>query len=313
LVTDWMLREQIHGLHVSGVLTSIDPRLQTVLITGFDSSELRWDAERGRVLRLLGKPFELDEVRHVLESARAGEEVIAFPVPFGVVRVNADCSITHINDKAWEMFAHTSPGRSAARMDEVFSSEVIDCIRNTPGHWYPAHPRSTESLLWWVNCRPVGDERLCILVPEEDAVLKHDSRVRLLVGDPAPDPGDWPFRDQVLILEPDPGIARLHALQLESLGCTAYRADQAELALRMIEANPQIGILVFDRPSSEAEAREIVERVRRIRPNLKVVGNDRSGDPSVYRSIDVGRFLAKPWRVTDLIRVLESPPDGHGG
>ena len=94
LVTDWMLRHHIHGLHVSGVLTSIDPRLQTILITGFDSAELRWDAERGSVLRFLGKPFELDDMRRAIESARAGEEVVAFPVPFGVIRTGTDGTIS---------------------------------------------------------------------------------------------------------------------------------------------------------------------------------------------------------------------------
>ena len=84
-------------------------------------------------------------------------------------------------------------------------------------------------------------------------------------------------------------------------------------ALRLLEANPEIGIVVFDRQTTEAEAREFVESVRRIRPQIKVVGNDRSGDPADFRSIEVGRFLAKPWRVTDLIRVLGSPPDSPVG
>jgi len=309
LVTDWMLKHHIHGLHVSGVLTSIDPRLQTILITGFDSTELRHDAERGRVLRFLGKPFELDEMRIAVESAGVGADVVAFPVPFGVVRVDASGAIVHINDKAWSMFAETDAGRNAQKLTDLFPPDVAPEVVSPDGNWHVVQPIATEPVTWWANCRSLGDESLCILVPDTDQILKHDTRVRLLIADAMPDSDDWPFDDQVLIVESDPAVARLHAGQLESLGCTAYRADEAELAIRLLEANSRIGIVILDRELPGEDCAVLVERVRKVRPEIKIVGNDGSGDPAVCRALGLDRFLAKPWRVTDLIRVLDPERD----
>jgi len=307
LVTDWMLSHQIHGLHLSGVLMSIDPRLQTILITGFDSSELRRDAESGSVLRVLGKPFELSEMQAAINSAEQTAESRVASVPFGVVRFDHGGEIVHINDKAWSMFGETVSWRTVQVFVDLFHSIDKDRILAADGRWHALNPIASEPVNWWVNCRRLGDEYLCILVPDSEAILKHDTRVRLLIADAGPDPHEWPFEDQVLILESDFAVARLHAAQLESLGCTAYRVDRLDLAIRLLESNPKIGIAIVDLELPGEDSPTVLDRFRQARPELRIVGNDTCGDPATFRKLGLVRFLAKPWRVTVLIRVLETP------
>ena len=142
-----------------------------------------------------------------------------------------------------------------------------------------------------------------MLLSQEDQVLQNDTRVRLLVGERQPDPREWPYDSQVLLLESEPAVARLHAAQLESLGCTAYKTNAFDLALRLLEANPQVGIVIVDLALCGDDPAEAVNRLRAVRKGIRLVGNDRTGVPGTFRDAGLAHFLPKPWRVTDLIHV----------
>ena len=75
LVADWMLKNHIHGLHVSEVFRALHPKLSTILITGFPSRDLVEESDRCGVSRLLEKPFDLSELHGALEMALTEETV----------------------------------------------------------------------------------------------------------------------------------------------------------------------------------------------------------------------------------------------
>lgn len=73
LVADWMLASSVDGLQVSEAVRAANPRLQTILITGYPSSELKARAEKANVFSFIEKPFSLAEVAGaVRQAARAG-------------------------------------------------------------------------------------------------------------------------------------------------------------------------------------------------------------------------------------------------
>ncbi len=71
LIADWMLKSHIHGLHVSEVFRALNPRLHTILITGFPSRDLLEESDRCGVSHLLEKPFELWELQDAVDRALA--------------------------------------------------------------------------------------------------------------------------------------------------------------------------------------------------------------------------------------------------
>ena len=79
LIADWMLKNHIHGLHVSEVFRALHPSLNTILITGFPSRDLLEESDRCGVSRLLEKPFDLrdlhDAVDLALGDARDGDAI----------------------------------------------------------------------------------------------------------------------------------------------------------------------------------------------------------------------------------------------
>ncbi len=70
LIVDWMLQNDLCGLEVAETLQALNPRLATIIITGYPAQELRNQAEASKVFAFLEKPFELDDIREAVRRAK---------------------------------------------------------------------------------------------------------------------------------------------------------------------------------------------------------------------------------------------------
>ena len=125
LVADWMLNNSIHGLQVSRVLRAVDPALQTILITGFASRDLRDEAQDDGVFRFMEKPFDLDEMVQAVESATAAPKPKRSSPTFALVDVDSAGNIVSANPKAHRLFTDTGAGRKASRLGDLFGEAAI--------------------------------------------------------------------------------------------------------------------------------------------------------------------------------------------
>ncbi len=62
LVTDWMLKDSLHGLHVASALQAVRPDMAAVLVTGFPLDDLEEAARDLGISGVLQKPFELEDL-----------------------------------------------------------------------------------------------------------------------------------------------------------------------------------------------------------------------------------------------------------
>ena len=69
LIADWMLRSPLDGLQVSAAVRAANPNLQTILITGYPSQELKDRAAEANVFSFIEKPFSLTEVAGAVRQA----------------------------------------------------------------------------------------------------------------------------------------------------------------------------------------------------------------------------------------------------
>jgi CheY-like chemotaxis protein len=69
LVADWMLTSSLDGLQVSQAVRAANPDLQTILITGYPSQELKARAAEANVFSFIEKPFSLTEVAGAVRRA----------------------------------------------------------------------------------------------------------------------------------------------------------------------------------------------------------------------------------------------------
>ncbi len=62
LITDWKLKDRLSGLDVARALRAGDPRLATIIITGYSIEQLKAEASGMEDLRMLEKPFGADDL-----------------------------------------------------------------------------------------------------------------------------------------------------------------------------------------------------------------------------------------------------------
>jgi DNA-binding NtrC family response regulator len=138
LIADWMLRGQIDGLHVANTMRAIYPALQTILITGYPSPELRARAKASRVFSFIEKPFSLAEVAgEVRRAASAGQpqfpgEILVVSSSIGVGQTARD--MLHAVGYACHLATTAAEARRVTDENPALAVAIFDCLEPTLDH-----------------------------------------------------------------------------------------------------------------------------------------------------------------------------------
>ncbi|MDX1645264.1 MAG: response regulator, partial [Thermoanaerobaculia bacterium] len=114
---------------------------------------------------------------------------------------------------------------------------------------------------------------------------------------------------RILVVEDDPQVRRLASDLLEAYGYEVHVADGADRALELCRGGLEPGLVLTDVVMPRQSGPEMVERLREIRPDCKVLFM--SGYTRDQARIDgtvVGQdnYLAKPFAPADLVRKIEN-------
>jgi response regulator RpfG family c-di-GMP phosphodiesterase len=99
-------------------------------------------------------------------------------------------------------------------------------------------------------------------------------------------------------------LRRAYAESLEDSGCKCYRAETPALAVKLLEADPNIGVVILEVHWPNLNVDEFISELRQIRPELKIVttGVVKLGlRPDLYGA---DLFIGKPWSIDLLIESL---------
>jgi len=305
LVTDWMLKNHLHGLHVSRVLRAIDSEMPTILMTGFPSEELRTEARIGRVLHFIEKPFEVESLVAAVRRSLHRSEVRRESVPFGVVIADRSGFLVSTSERAREMFRRTTAGARPGNLRDLFDAENLAALEGSLDEWVHIAAVAPGRIRWWVRSRRAGDVRIFVLLPERRRFLHTDARIALLLDLDAPLANGLQAGRRLLVIDEysDPNPSYLDAL--EQIGCVAYRAERLELGLRLFREDPAIDVVVMDCKPREAIEAALVE-MRELRPEVEIVGTSETpNEADTFGRAGVSRQLHRPWRVGDLVALLQ--------
>jgi CheY-like chemotaxis protein len=109
---------------------------------------------------------------------------------------------------------------------------------------------------------------------------------------------------RVLIVDDDDGFRGALVKQIQSAGGAAAGAESYEEALGLVERHPEIRVVILDHPTVGSDVGLIVEALRRLRPELAIVGNSGADRRAEFADAGVTRYLQKPWRLADLVALL---------
>jgi two-component system cell cycle response regulator CpdR len=307
LVVDWMLKDYIHGLHVSEVLRSVLPLLQTVLITGFPTQDLRAEARAGRIYRFIEKPFELGDIQGAVHHAADLEDVPAARFGVSVVELDARDNILYANRRAKELFATTRAGADATRLADLLSEEPADRLAVASQQWVEVRANSSsQDNVWHIRMRhwPNSDRRMMVVLTGEEQLYRSHPLVRMLLGLLEPANPAWPIEGRALIIDDEAIVRRVIVAECQRIGCLCHAAENRDVGLRLLERDPEINVVILDHDLPGGEIKPFVERMRLVRRNLIVVGTSTRYCREEFAVLGVSRFLLKPFVVGDLINCI---------
>ncbi len=309
LVADWMLKNHIHGLHVSAVFRALHPRLNTVLITGFPSRDLLEESDRCGISRLLEKPFDLRELDEAVSSALAHpHEGPELGPAIAAVAVDPTGAIQFSSERAQELFVSANLPSTPSQLGEVFDGGALALVESAESDWVSIRPRGQKAPEWLIRSRRRAGRSgwLVVLCPREEEQRRSDARMRILLDERGGSlKRTLVDRGPVVVIERDGVVRRLLVAQIERAGALCYPSDDLKSALRLLAAEPRIRSVLIDFALAGSEMSSWVAQVRAHRPDVHLIGTGGIGAESELLARGVSRVLRKPWRINDLIDALD--------
>jgi CheY-like chemotaxis protein len=306
LVSDWMLRNHVHGLHVADALRAMDAALPAILMTGFPSRDLRSQARDSRIVEFLEKPFELSDLVAAVERAGAQRRHARSRAHFGILVTRGDLCV-YASQRARVMLASTRAGRSPTRLAEIFDGDELAALGTASEEWSLVAPPASRRVRWWAHWTRRGEEGVIGILPERKRFLRNDPRLRMLLGLPRPAAVARIPQSKVLVVDAAPVGEARYVEQLERIGCACVKAESADLALRLLDEDAGFGVVIVHRSLPRLDTEAFVTEVRRLCPQAEILGaSERLGDELEFAAIGITRFLHVPWRVGDLLHSLET-------
>ncbi len=119
----------------------------------------------------------------------------------------------------------------------------------------------------------------------------------------------------VLVVDEDPGIQNLTRDILELYGHSVLVVGSRDEALRLCDRRgKEISVVLLDVMKSETAAFEVFRRITEVNPEANVIlsgaGGHTNDAPHLFGH-GSALFLKKPYRMTELLRMVEGPLEMH--
>jgi two-component system chemotaxis response regulator CheY len=300
VVTDWMLRNHIHGLHVVESLRAFNPGTRSILITGFASDDLREDASKLQVVDFIEKPFKRDRIRQAVRQAiETAPSPPEGPLP-GMIEVDRAGRILFANPAAKEFVGE------AQSLEELFGAHEPPELDEAQNHWIAATPQGDKSAVWYLRSqRPRGaGTRLVALKRRDDPHTMGEAIIEMLLDFTEAHPSRWPFEGRVMVVDDEILLRRLFVSMLEASGAGCYGVESSAEAVRLLETDDGVKYLIHDFDMPNTDISESIDKIRTVRPDVTIIGTSGSYRKEDFATLGVEHFLQKPWRVTDLVNAL---------
>lgn len=111
----------------------------------------------------------------------------------------------------------------------------------------------------------------------------------------------------VLVVEDDPVLATIYERALQKGGYEVLTAADGESALKLVESDAPIDLILSDVVMPGMGGRELVWRVRDIRPDIRIIlaSGYATEDSALQTLEDIGvGFISKPIELATLVQVV---------
>lgn len=100
-------------------------------------------------------------------------------------------------------------------------------------------------------------------------------------------------------------MRRLLGFTFENMGAACYTASNLAEAVCLLKNDAGIKFVICDSDLPGEGPVTSVAKIRTVRPEVVLVGTSASYRRSAFTALGVKHYLQKPWRIRDLIEMLE--------
>ena len=306
LVVDWMLKNHIHGLHVTETLQAVLPDLRAILITGFPSDDLRANASHAGIDAFIEKPFDLDQLRAAVRDAAGSATPAPRRAALPVLEIGADGSIIFASPAAMELFTEAEVDPDASGLEDLFPPGEAPNLDAAVARWIVVSPLARQPAVWHLRSQSRRSEgsRLIVLRRQNEPQHLGHALVEMLLDVAEPRFVRWPFEARVLVLDREALNRRVSVSMLESAGAGCYAAGTLSDALRLLTNDEGIRFVILDLGLLTEDTPGTLQRIRAARPGLVIIGTGSEDRRPASAAAGAEHFLPKPWRVDLLINLL---------
>lgn len=304
LITDWMLENHIHGLSVAEALRVIRPATKTILMTGYASGDLRGEAQRAGVSAFLEKPFPMSGMR---EAVRKVINMQASPdreLPIGFIEVDSSGEISYQNTGAQLILDASERPSSGLHFSDLFGERYRDQLPLAEREWIAVGPPDHVDPQWRLRARRLADsdKTMYVLLPEDSAPYLMDGPVvSRLLGLEDPLPNGFEYDGHVLVVDDLESIRLISAELIRQTGGICLTASNHAEGIHLFAHDARIGYVLLDYDMPDGPPVGLVERIRGLRPQVKIIGCSGGGHEAEFSELGVSRYLAKPWHMSELL------------
>lgn len=305
LVTDWMLRDRFHGLHVSQALRLLRPEMSTVMITGFACDELRSQAQRHGTFAFVEKPFDAAEIREAVREAAATKPANTVGDGLAVCEVDSEHRLQFATPAARALLAEVSiPADDPHALEQAFGDSIAGLLADAETRWRVTSPAGHVTIVWRVRASTPREHglRFVALQKQCDPQFLDLPLIETLLDCEEPPIANWPSRARVLVVDPRPVDRQLALSMLGAARIGCFGVGSRDEALSLLRVDQGLSVAVLHRDACGEPPAGAVAQFRQANPRLLIVGC--GFNPQVDEVPPLTMFLPNLWRVTDLVRTL---------
>ncbi len=304
LISDWMLKGSIHGLHVSEILRIIDPSVRTILITGYASPDLEEEARRARITAFIEKPFDRITLQAAVKKASQKGDPERRIVSFPAIEIDDALTITYANGDARELLGINDgvEGTALPRYLQVTAEIIAQALEQ----WVSVEPVDSSADGWHMRAKRLGasDRTMLILVEQSDyGYFRKHPHVQNFLGEELPSSQRNHVDGNVLIIDDKPMIRAAVASAFEKLGALSHTAESYDAAIRLFHRDADIGFIVAN-ADLKGDFESFVADVQEARPRAIIVAASSGYRKEDFAKLGINRYLVHPYSIDDLLTLL---------
>lgn len=305
LLSDWMLKGSIHGLHVSEILRIVDPGLRTILITGYASDDLEEEARRARISGFIEKPFDRTTLQAAVQQAAEKTDPERRMFSFPVIEVDPDLTITYVNSDAEQLLDKALQGGERTPLDRLLRIDRSTLARSVTS-WSSVEPTDSGGHPWHIRAKPLpnSERMMLVLVEKSDyGYFRKHPHLQNFLGEQDAALHRNHIQGNVLIVDDKPMIRSSVASAFEKLGSISHTADNYEDAIRLFHRDRDVSFLVVN-ADLKGNFAGFIRDVKAERPLATVVAASSGNRRDEFAAMGIHRYLVYPWSIDDLLMLL---------